>query len=64
MVVETVLSMLTTTCRVKKVSHRTWSQVLARLSFVMALFNVLVLWDGLPVDADGIIHLSIAQFVL
>lgn len=64
MVVETVLSMLTTTCRVKKLSHRTWPQLLARLSFVMALFNVLVLWDGLPVDVDGNIHLSIAQFTL
>ena len=60
MVVETVLSMLTTTCRVKKVSHRTWPQVLTRLSFVMALFNVLVLWNGVPVDTDGNMHLSIA----
>ncbi len=64
MVVETILSMLTTTCRAKKLSHRTWPQVLARLSFLMALFNVLVLWDGLKVDAEGKIHLSIAQFSL
>jgi hypothetical protein len=64
MVVETVLSMLTTTCRAKKLSHRTWPQVLARLSFLMALFNVLVLWDGLPVDDAKNIHLSIAQFTL
>lgn len=64
MVVETVLSMLTTTCHIKKLSHRTWPQILARLSFVMALFNVLALWDGLPIDADGIIRLSIAQFSL
>ena len=64
MVVETILSMLTTTCRAKKLSHRTWPHVLARLSFLMALFNVLVLWDGLPVAADGTIHLSIAQFSL
>ncbi len=64
MVVETVLSMLTTTCRAKKLSHRTWPQVLARLSFLMALFNVLVLWDGLPIDDDKNIHLSIAQFSL
>jgi hypothetical protein len=64
MVIETVLSMLTETCHVKQLSHRTWPQLLARLSFLMALFNVLVLWDGLPVDAAGVIHLSIAQFSL
>ena len=25
----------------------------------MALFNILVLWDGFPFDADGNIHLTI-----
>jgi hypothetical protein len=30
----------------------------------MALFNVFVLWDGLPVDDAKNIHLSIAQFTL
>jgi hypothetical protein len=64
MVIESILSMLTTTCRTKKLGHRTWPPLLARLSFLMALFNVLVVWDGLPVDADGNIHLSIAQFSL
>lgn len=64
MVIETVLSMVTTTCRAKTLSHRTWPQLLARLSFLMALFNVLVLWDGLPIDDDRNIHLSIAQFAV
>ncbi len=64
MVVETVLAMLTRVCHVKKMSQRRWSYVLARLSFTPALFNVLVLWDGLPVDDDGTIPLSIAQFSL
>lgn len=64
MVVETVLSMMTNTCHTKKLSHRTWPQVLARLSFLMALFNILALWDGLPIDADGTIRLSIAPFSL
>jgi hypothetical protein len=64
MVVETVLSLLTTVCRLKKVSHRTWRNLRARLAYTMALFNVLVLWDGLPVDDDGNIHLSIAEFAL
>lgn len=64
MVVETVLSMLTSVCRAKKLSHRAWPYVLARLSFLLAVCNVLALWDGLPVDADGTIHLAIAQFSL
>jgi len=64
MVVETVLSMLTTICQFKKVSHRVWSYFMARLAFTMAVFNVLVQWDGLQPDNDGVIHLSIAQFSL
>jgi hypothetical protein len=64
MVVETVLSMLTTVCRLKKVSHRTWPALHARLGFTLALFNILVQWDGFPVDADGIVRLSIAEFSL
>jgi hypothetical protein len=64
MVVETVLAMLTRVCQLKKMSQRRWPYVLARLSFTMALFNVLVQWDGLPIDDDGTIPLSIAQFSL
>jgi len=64
MVVETILSMLTRVCHFKHVSHRSWAQFMMRLGFTMAMFNVLVLWDGLPVDEDGVIHLSIAQFSL
>ncbi len=64
MVIETVLSMLTTICHFKKLSHRTWAALHARLAFTMALFNLLVQWDGLPVDEDGNIHLSIAEFSL
>ncbi len=64
MVVETVLSMLTTICQFKKLSHRTWAALRARLVFTMAVFKVLVQWDGLQPDEDGIIHLSIAQFSL
>ncbi len=64
MVVETVLSMLTTVVRLKKLSHRTWHNVRARLAFRMAVFNMLVQWDGIPIDADGNVHLSIAEFSL
>jgi hypothetical protein len=46
MVVETVVSMLTTVCRFKHLSHRTWRNLQARLAYTMALFNILVQWDG------------------
>jgi hypothetical protein len=64
MVVETVLSMLTTVCRIKKLSHRTWRNLHARLAFTLAVFNVLVQWHGMAVDDDGTIRLSIAEFSL
>jgi hypothetical protein len=35
-----------------------------RLAFSVALFNVLVQWDGLSLDALGRAHRSIAQFSL
>jgi hypothetical protein len=66
MVVETVLSMLTTVVKLKKVSHRTWRNrnVGARLACTMAVFNMLVQWDGMARDDDGTVHLSIAEFSL
>jgi hypothetical protein len=64
MVVETILSLLTTVCHLKKASQRTWIGLRTRLAYTMALFNILVLWDGIPVDEQGIIHLSIAEFSL
>jgi hypothetical protein len=64
MVVETILSLLTNVCRLKKASQRTWSGLHTRLAYTMALFNILVMWDGIPVDEDGIIHFSIAPFGL
>jgi hypothetical protein len=64
MVVETILSMLTTVCHLKKASQRTWEGLRARLAYTMALFNILVMWDGIPVDEHGTIHLSIAEFSL
>ncbi len=64
MVVETVLAMLTRVCHFKRLSHRKWPAFMARVAFTLALFNVLVLWDGLQVDAEGVIHLSIAPFSL
>ncbi len=64
MIVEQVLSMLTRVCHFKRVGHRMWEYFQMRLAFTMALFNILVLWDGLQVDEDGLIRLSIARFSL
>lgn len=64
MVVETVLAMLTSVVRLKKVTHRTWATLRARLAYTVAVFNVLVQWDGLAIDDDGNVHLSIAEFSL
>lgn len=64
MVVETVLSMLTTVCHFKKVGHRVWRYFRARLAFTMAAFNVLAQWHGLQPDENGFVPLSIAEFSL
>lgn len=63
MVVETILSMLTTVFHFKKVSHRVWEYFRARLAWTMAAFNILAQW-GLEVDDNGVVHLSIAEFSL
>jgi hypothetical protein len=62
--VETVLSMLTGVCHLKKVRHRTWAAFQARLAFTLATFNLLVQWHGLKPDAQGMIRLSLAEFSL
>jgi hypothetical protein len=63
-IVETVLSMLTTICHFKRISHRVWDYFKARLAFTMAAFNILVQWYGLKPDDQGFVHLSIAEFSL
>ena len=64
MLIETIFSMLTRVCHLKQVSHRCWTYFKTRLAFTMAVFNLLVQWDGLPADEDGFVPLSIAQFTL
>jgi hypothetical protein len=64
MLVETVLSMLTGVCHLKKVAHRTWTAFQTRLAFTLATFNLLVQWHGLNPDAHGMIRLSLAEFSL
>ena len=49
---------------IKKVMHREWAYFQARLAFTMALFNVLVQWQGLRPTASGFVPLSIAEFSL
>jgi hypothetical protein len=64
MMVETVLSMLTLVNHFKKVMHRKWAYLKSRLAFTMAMFNILVEWDGIQVDKNGGVHFSLAPFSL
>ena len=64
MKVETVLSMLTVVCHLKKVRHRVWNYFRARLAFTMAAFNLMVQWNGLKPDDEGLVRLAIADFSL
>src|SRR4051812_13252756 len=64
MLVETVFSMLTGVCHLKRMGHRVWRYFQAHLAYAMALFNLLVQWDGLTADEHGFVHLSIARFSL
>lgn len=65
MLVETVLSMLTTASRLKHLHHRVADYVHARLAFTVALFNLLVQWHDLSPDPEtGFVPLSIAEFSL
>ena len=46
MIVETMLSMITTVCHAKKMAHRTWTYLQAHVAYTLAAFNVLLQWDG------------------
>ena len=63
MLVETVLSMLTTVFHSKKVGHRVWAYFRARVAWTMAAFNLLARW-GMEIDEHEMIRLSIAEFSL
>ena len=64
MIVETVLSMLTLVCHFKKVMHRVWAYFQSRLAYTLAMFNLLVQWDGIQADENGCVHFSLASFSL
>jgi hypothetical protein len=61
MLVETVLSMLTTVCHSKQVGHRVWAYCRARIAWMMAAFNLLARWS-LAIDDENMVRLSIAEF--
>lgn len=64
MVVETVFSMLTVVCHLKKIFHRTATYIFARFACVAAMFNVLyALFHQLHPMASPF-QLSIAEFSL
>jgi hypothetical protein len=63
MLVETVLSMLTTVFHSKKVGHRVWAYFRARIAWTMVAFNLLAWW-GMEVDEHDRVRLSIAEFSL
>ena len=64
MMIESILSMLTVVCHFKKVGHRIWSYFKSRVGWTMALFNILVQWNGIDPDETGFVPLSIANFSL
>ena len=63
MLVETVLSMLTTVFHSKTVGHRVWPYFRAHIAWMMAAFNLLARW-GLEIDDENMVRLSIAELSL
>lgn len=64
MLIETIFSMLTLISYFEHIMYRKVDRVLARLTFTVAAFNLLIQWNGLKPDESGFIPLSIAQFSL
>lgn len=64
MLIESILSMLTVVCHFKRVTHRVAAYFASRLGYTLALFNLLVQWNGLQPDDKGMVSLSIAEFSL
>lgn len=65
MLIETLFSMLDHTFGFKKLTHRVWAYLEARMAFVAAAYNLLISWGGQLITNDnGYVQLSIAQFVL
>ncbi len=56
--------MLTLIMHLKKIGHRVMHHVLARLTFTVTAFNLLVQWWDLNPDSDSFIPLSVTEFNL
>ena len=64
MCVETVCSMLTRVCDLKRIRHRVTEYLQARLAYITAMFNILLdLFHKLHPEADPF-KISIAEFSL
>ena len=63
MLVETVLSMLTTVFHCKKMGHRVWAYFRACVAWTMAVCNLLARW-GMEIDEQDMLRRSIAEFSL
>ncbi|RYZ83682.1 MAG: hypothetical protein EOP06_19490 [Proteobacteria bacterium] len=64
MLVETVFSLLTGVLHLKRLFQRAQEYLEARLGFAVAIYNLLVTWNGLQIDKAGRTKLSIAEFAL
>ena len=64
MTVETAFAMMSVEWGCKAQRHRAWERFEAHLAYAMAGFNISAQWNGLEPDAQGCVHLSIAQFTL
>jgi hypothetical protein len=63
MMIETTFSLLTVVCHAKKMFHRQWTHLQARLAYTAAMFNVLVQLDR-QFHPEHQFTLSIAEFSL
>jgi hypothetical protein len=64
MIIETVFSLLTQVCNLKRLRQRVFEYIEMRLAFTVAIFNILQQWNGLQFDNQGVVHLSMARFSL
>jgi hypothetical protein len=63
MLVDPVVSILTTVFQSKKVGHRVWASLRARVAWAMAACTLLARW-GMDIDDEDMVRLSIAEFSL
>jgi len=64
MIVESVFSLITRCSQGKQMRHRVWEYFEMRLGFLLAVFNILQLWNDSNIDEQGVFHLSMAEFAL